>query len=764
MQRPPSSLGALLRRHATPAAVLLTGTLCALAASGYGSRAVEAQQDARFATEVTTTMDAIRDRMEAYTSMLRAARALHEARGEEPDRATFERFVAALEIARHYPGTQGIGWAKLLHPQDLAAHEATVRRTDPGYHVWPAGDRPVYSSIVNLEPLDWRNRRAIGYDMFSDPSRRQAMERARDTGEVAATSRVELVQEAGEDRQAGFLMYLAVYTRPARDVDERQAYLAGWMYAPFRAEDLLNGILSPRDADILRLAIYDGPDESPGALLYRIPGPGPALGTHGTRVERFEVAGRQWTLAFGASEALASRAERALPLAVLVVGLAVTALLFAITRSDARSRQRTERAALRAAFLADASKALSASPDYEWSAAEIAALAARRIVDACVVLLLEPSGPVWIVGHADTARAARAAERLRGTAPTSAVALGITEALARAAPLVGEGPRVVRGPPSAARAALQELEVRAYLTVPLVARGEAIGAIALLIEREPTAFDREDVPLAEDLARLVAAAVDTSRLLRREQEAVTARDEFLSIASHELKTPLTSLILHTDALRAAARRASPGQLSARADLIRRSADRLARLVSSLLDISRIGAGRLDLEREEADLAEVVREVAERFEEEAGKAGCELRVDAAPAPGFWDRLRLDQVVTNLLANALKYGAGAPIDVTVRAQDGRAFLTVRDRGIGISEDDQRRIFQRFERAVSQRNYGGFGLGLWIVRQIVEAQGGTVHVESAPGKGSTFTVELETGLARRAAPDASRPAAPAPDETRA
>jgi signal transduction histidine kinase len=277
-------------------------------------------------------------------------------------------------------------------------------------------------------------------------------------------------------------------------------------------------------------------------------------------------------------------------------------------------------------------------------------------------------------------------------------------------------------------------------------------------------FEAEDVPLAEDVARLLAAAVDTSRLFRREQEAVAARDDFLSVASHELKTPLTSLILQTDALRASARRASPEQLASRADLIRRSADRLSRLVASLLDISRIGAGRLDLEREETDLAEVVREVAHRFEEEARRASSEIRIDAAaPAVGFWDRMRVDQVVTNLVANALKYGAGSPIDVHVQASDGRAVLTVRDRGIGIAEADQRRIFQRFERAVSQRNYGGFGLGLWIVRQLVEAQGGTVRVESAPGQGSTFTVELETGLATHPAPG-DRPAAQAPDETHA
>ena len=132
----------------------------------------------------------------------------------------------------------------------------------------------------------------------------------------------------------------------------------------------------------------------------------------------------------------------------------------------------------------------------------------------------------------------------------------------------------------------------------------------------------------------------------------------------------------------------------------------------------------------------------------------IRMTVERAVGFWDRTRLDQVVTNLLANAIKYGAGSPIDVRVEAPVGRAVLSIHDRGIGIPEEDQRRIFQRFERAVSQRNYGGFGLGLWIVRQIVEAQGGAVQVASQPGLGSTFTVELETGARVRTGAADARP----------
>jgi signal transduction histidine kinase len=162
-------------------------------------------------------------------------------------------------------------------------------------------------------------------------------------------------------------------------------------------------------------------------------------------------------------------------------------------------------------------------------------------------------------------------------------------------------------------------------------------------------------------------------------------------------------------------------------------------VATLLDLSRLGRDRLELELEDVDLAELVREVVGRFADEAAHAGCEVRLALEPARGSWDRFRLDQVVTNLVANALKYGAGRPVTIAVGAAGDRARLEVRDEGIGIAPEAQVRIFERYERAVSEKNYGGFGLGLWIVRRIVEALGGEVRVESAVGRGATFLVEL-------------------------
>ncbi len=254
-------------------------------------------------------------------------------------------------------------------------------------------------------------------------------------------------------------------------------------------------------------------------------------------------------------------------------------------------------------------------------------------------------------------------------------------------------------------------------------------------------------PMHDHPATVVVVFEDVSRMKRTEaelQRAVEMRDTFLSVASHELKTPLTALQLHAHRLQrgfgGGSAALSPDRVEATAHKISEQTRRMARLIDDMLDVSRITAERLTLRREEVDFSSLVAEVVDRFGEEAARAGSPITLALDPwVIGHWDRMRLEQVTTNLLGNAIKYGAGRPIDVALRADPSTARLVVRDRGIGIAEEDQRRIFERFERAASERQYGGLGLGLWIVRRIVEALGGAIQVKSAPGEGAEFVVTL-------------------------
>jgi signal transduction histidine kinase len=225
--------------------------------------------------------------------------------------------------------------------------------------------------------------------------------------------------------------------------------------------------------------------------------------------------------------------------------------------------------------------------------------------------------------------------------------------------------------------------------------------------------------------------------------AVRARDEFISIASHELRTPLTSLTLSVQKLtrpRSAPRDLDDPSAARTLTLIARQAARLNVLVNNLLDVSRITSGRLHLELATLDLAEVVRDVASRFEDEVARTGAKLTLAiSGPVVGRWDRVRLEQVVANLLSNAIKYGQGKPIEVAVSGGGGNGVLAVSDQGIGIDPADQARIFDRFERLAPADGLGGLGLGLWIVRGIVTALAGAIVVDSAPGRGTRLVVTL-------------------------
>jgi signal transduction histidine kinase len=228
------------------------------------------------------------------------------------------------------------------------------------------------------------------------------------------------------------------------------------------------------------------------------------------------------------------------------------------------------------------------------------------------------------------------------------------------------------------------------------------------------------------------------------RQADRIKEDFLSMASHELRTPLTSLRLQAQLL---ARNLRAGKLAeGRAEqvLVRVNAqlDRLEGLVSLLLDVTRINAGRVDLQLAEVDLGQEAGEVVQRFGEEAEHAGIELRLSGRSVLGHWDRARVDQILTNLLSNAIKYGDHRPVEVEVLERDGAALVVVRDHGIGIAAEDRPLLFERFERGENAARFQGLGLGLWIARKMARAHGGEISVAPTVGGGSTFTVHLPRG----------------------
>ncbi len=268
----------------------------------------------------------------------------------------------------------------------------------------------------------------------------------------------------------------------------------------------------------------------------------------------------------------------------------------------------------------------------------------------------------------------------------------------------------------------------------------AMSAVAERVAREKVLLRVEGGGRKDEIGVLArsfnAMTEDLVQANAQLADALQLRDEFLSVASHELKTPLTALKLQLDLCA----RAQGGDASTWLAAAQRSSRRLEKLVTQLLDVTRIRAGRFSLERRDASLSEIVAAVLDRFGPELERTATALELAVAPGvTGRWDPDRLDQVVTNLVSNALKYAPGKPLTVRVEATPDRAVLTVQDRGPGIARESHDAIFERFERAGGERGAGGLGLGLFIVRQITIAHGGDVRVTSAPGEGAAFTVEL-------------------------
>jgi signal transduction histidine kinase len=229
------------------------------------------------------------------------------------------------------------------------------------------------------------------------------------------------------------------------------------------------------------------------------------------------------------------------------------------------------------------------------------------------------------------------------------------------------------------------------------------------------------------------------------QDEIRARDEFLSIASHELKTPLTAMLLQLQTVLHNIRNVSLANFSVEnllrmLDSAEQQSRRLSKMINDLLNVSLITTGRMDLEKESMDLSQTVHDCVERITEKAKRDGVTLTLHAEKElQGRWDKLRIEQAVTNLLTNALKYGNGRPVDVAVTHHGSRAVVTVRDHGIGIPAREQEKIFARFERAMTKHSIEGLGVGLYITKQIVEAHGGKISVESREHHGSTFTLSL-------------------------
>jgi signal transduction histidine kinase len=429
--------------------------------------------------------------------------------------------------------------------------------------------------------------------------------------------------------------------------------------------------------------------------------------------------------------------------------LAVAQVLAA--RLEARARSRAEESERRTALLADVMARLGDVFD-PGPAAEVAVRSALPMLgDVAALFSFDGLEVRWVAGaHVQDAKQPLL-EELASCFPTGLNGPGIAAHALRERQSI----LVPSASPTTGRAygmdddraeVVGRLQLTSAMAVPFSVRQQLKGA--MIFGSGSRTYAQDDLRFAETYAHRIGAAIENAFLYQQAQDAIRARDQFLSLAAHELRTPLTTLGLLAETLATESRSISPRLIAQMSQRLARQARRLDRFADRLLDAHRVACRRPVIDRQQGNLVEIVRDVAHAFEGTIEASGSSLVLSGdSQVPGWFDATRVQQVIGNLIENAVKFGNGKPIEIDVRTAGERALITVRDHGVGIASDEQPGIFDRYERGREAQGTGGLGLGLHVVREIVEAHGGRIRVDSRPGAGSTFTVELP-----RSAPEAT------------
>lgn len=760
------------RRHRIflPYLILLVGLAFTFIVYYYFSKLTLEQDQSRFQKNVQELRDRIRLKVETSITLLRAGTGLFAA-SDEVAPVEFYRFVQQLDLQKNYPGIQGIGFSKRFtraEKDDLVRQMRQKVRED--FNVQPDGPRDEYTAIVYLYPLGNLNEKAIGFDMFSDPVRRQAMEEARDTGLPAASGRVRLVQEPDNEEQPGFLIYAPVYRNGASlsSVEERRQALVGYVYSPYRIDNFLGPITSARND--VTLQIYDGNEIKPAAFLHGTTGP-PPNDLRFTKSDTLDVAGRVWTLNYAATPSFELGSSRPLLKYTIIVGVLLSFLFFALTRAEIAARSRAERSAeeVRESETAINEANERALLQYERLLERIASLSqvlgtARELSTIFVGLreFAHVSVPCdgFFVSLYDPIRDVRTACYGWGD--------GAEVDVSQLPPM----PVTERGPNSRAvrtgqvvitndymRATSANLSVivgednglrpESSLAVPMAVMGRIIGTIEVQ-SYQRQAYQQQHITAMSMAANLTAVAIENIRLLKLERTAREAaeesnrlKDEFLATVSHELRTPLTAILGWARLLEDGA--LDPAMTQQAVDTIWRNAKAQAQIVDDILDVSRIITGNLYIDLHPIEVAPVVQNAINVVRPTADAKGIriETQIENIPAMISGDANRLQQVIWNLLSNAVKFtNNGGRVTVQVTQANAAVEIGVTDTGQGISREFMPYVFDRFSQADSTttRHHGGLGLGLAIARHLVEIHGGTIRAASrGEGQGATFTITL-------------------------
>lgn len=797
---------------------------------------IRAEQAQRFNLAVNDVESNLRERMRAYEMVMRGLAGLFVG-SDAVSLDDWNRASDQLQLQDFYPGIQAIALARYVRADNLASLLAQMREEGRGsFRMYPAGERDEYLITDFIHPLDWRNRRVLGFDMLSEESRREAVIAARNIGTPMLTGPLRLKQETEQNAQVGILLYLPLYRvgAPVTTLEERQAAFAGTLHGAFRLTDLMEGVLGSR-SKLFQLQLFDAAVPNEPLLVGRAPVSSDAR-FHRTR--NIYMYGRSWQLDVGSTpeyEAILNRGSGAFNLAAAMTAAVLFSLLIggylylrerALRSSQALSRQLQEREAwfrqlieqLPVATLLCSNQGRielanqSAAALLGSSAGLLAGERLNRYVPGALIdsaggprleashqesqALREDGTPIpvslsltsfrrddavyHLLNLVDLQQRKRDEERFRNVVEASPNAFLLFDHDGRIVMvnrqtelLFGYSRQELLGQPiellipESMRKIYHEVRYRFGQEAETRRLGENRELFGRHRDGQLLPVEVGLSPLRSGEEQLVQAVVidighrkaAERRLRDQANELVVAnryKSEFLANMSHELRTPLNSILILSDQLRQNAASNLTEKQVRHADIIHRAGHDLLQLINDVLDLAKIEAGHMQIKPEPVNLAELLTELVTGLEPMAEQNGLSLssRIDPdVPVSIISDRARLQQILRNLITNALKFTEQGSVEIHVVQKPaenpgGEDLLQVcvTDTGIGIAEDQHERIFQAFQQIDGSisRQYGGTGLGLAIARQLAEVLGGGIRLRSAPGQGSSFTVELPLKLA--------------------
>lgn len=664
-----------------------------------------------FESGVVSILDTVSDCLDIYAQALHGGTGLFSS-SDYVTREEWRAYVSGLNLQKNYPGMQGVGYSIFIEAEDLNSHIEQLRAEGfPTYVVTPEGDRELYSSIVYLEPFEERNLRAFGYDMWSEPVRRSAMELARDTGEITISGKVRLMQEIETNVQAGFLMYSPVYkneTSIISVVEKREAIL-GYVYSPFRMDDFMSKTL-PSEEFHIEYEIYDGntsEDLTEENLMYDS-NPEENSAPNFTTVSRMTLFGHNWMVRFKTlPEFSLSGTEEFLTDILLIGGIFTSTLLFIIVYSFANSRKR-------ALTLAEQITKDLRTEQLGLAAASAKSEAILKSIGDGVVAVDEKN-KILFVNKAATTMLMTIKEEMIGKDITKVINV-FNAAGKKVSCLKGKNRSTIVHTSHFFQKKNGAKFPVAFTSSPITLEGKMIGMI------------------------------DVFRDITKEKAIDKAKTEFVSLASHQLRTPLTTVKWYTEALL----KGDFGRLSKhqteQLKQVHQGNERMVELVNALLTVSRLELGTLSVEKKKLNIKKFILELIKDQVPQIKEKQIQLKtVLSKTYPSLHtDEDLLHMIIQNLISNAVKYtdDKGA-ITITLSAEEDSKELifSVSDTGYGIPKDQQKKIFTKLFRADNAREKvtDGTGLGLYIVKNAAEKLGGKVWFESEENKGSTFFVSL-------------------------